>query len=136
MKNISYAQNFEDIILLRAFKNQKKGFFIDIGSHHPIEDSVTFNFYKLGWRGINIDPDNSFNHLYNDLRPQDLMINTTISNRNASDLDFYLVKETGLSSFNIEDIDTSEYFIDNIDENMFHLEEYSSYSRISAPMKV
>jgi hypothetical protein len=26
--------------------------------------------------------------------------------------------------------------IDNIDETMFSLEEYSSYSRISAPMKV
>ena len=54
MKNISYAQNFEDIILLRAFKNQKKGFFIDIGCHHPIEDSVTFNFYKLGAKRVEI----------------------------------------------------------------------------------
>lgn len=130
MKNISYAQNFEDIILLRAFKNQKKGFFIDIGCHHPIEDSVTFNFYKLGWRGINIDPDDSFNHLYSDLRPQDLMINTTISNRSGSDLDFYLVKETGLSSFNIEDIDTSEYFINKIKVNSKSLDEIITENNI------
>ena len=123
MKNISYAQNFEDIILLRAFKNQKKGFFIDIGCHHPIEDSVTFNFYKLGWRGINIDPDESFNNLYSDLRPQDIMINTTISNRNDKDLDFYLVKETGLSSFNIEELDTSEYFVDQVKVNSKTLDQ-------------
>ena len=51
MKKISIRPKFEDIILLRAFEKQEKGFFIDIGSHHPIEDSVTYNFYKIGWRG-------------------------------------------------------------------------------------
>ncbi len=101
-------------MLLRAFGNQKKGFYIDIGSHHPVEDSVTYNFYKLGWTGINIDPDESFNDLYKDLRPYDIMINTTISDKPEKNLDFYLVKGTGLSTYNVKDIDKNKFFINKI----------------------
>jgi len=123
MKKISYAQNFEDILLLRAFGEQKNGFYIDIGCHHPIEDSVTYNFYKLGWNGINIDPDESFNDLYKDLRPNDLMINTTVSDKSDTNLDFYLVKETGLSSFNIENLDKNNFFINKIKVSSKTLDE-------------
>lgn len=123
MKKISYAQNFEDIILLRAFGKQEKGFYIDIGSHHPIEDSVTYNFYKIGWRGINIDPDKSFNELYQDLRPYDLMLNITVSNNSKNDLDFYLVKGTGLSTFNVNNLNKNKFLIDKIQVTSKTLDE-------------
>lgn len=123
MKKISYAQNFEDILLLRAFEKQKKGFYIDIGSHHPVEDFVTYNFYKNGWRGINIDPDKSFNELYQDLRPNDLMINSTISNISKNDLDFYLVKGTGLSTFDLGTVDENKFSINKIKVNSKTLDE-------------
>ena len=51
----SYSQEGEDILLSRIFRNQKKGFYVDIGAHHPTRFSNTYYFYKLGWRGINID---------------------------------------------------------------------------------
>jgi len=38
---ISYAQNFEDVILERFFKGQKTGFYVDIGAADPVKDSVT-----------------------------------------------------------------------------------------------
>jgi FkbM family methyltransferase len=54
---ISYAQNFEDVILHRAFGDLKNGFFVDVGAAHPVDDSVTCHFYEQGWTGINIEPD-------------------------------------------------------------------------------
>ena len=49
---ISYAQNFEDVILNRAFRHQRSGFYIDIGAFDPVVDSVTKHFYDLGWREL------------------------------------------------------------------------------------
>ena len=56
MTFISYAQNFEDVILWRALKHIKSGFYIDVGANHPSEDSVTKAFYDRGWHGLNIEP--------------------------------------------------------------------------------
>ena len=53
---ISYAQNFEDVILWRAFKDVNCGRYVDVGAFHPEIDSVTKWFYDQGWSGINIEP--------------------------------------------------------------------------------
>jgi len=51
---IYYAQNFEDVMLWRALKHIKNGFYIDIGAWDPVIDSVSNLFYENGWRGINV----------------------------------------------------------------------------------
>ena len=56
MSFVSYAQNFEDVILWRALKHVEDGFYIDVGANHPSIDSVTKAFYERGWHGINIEP--------------------------------------------------------------------------------
>ena len=53
----SYADNFEDVLLRRAFGDTVGGFYIDVGAHDPVDHSVTKHFYDLGWRGINVEPD-------------------------------------------------------------------------------
>lgn len=52
----SYAQNGEDVVLWRAFKTQKTGFYVDVGAASPVQHSVTKLFYDKGWNGINIEP--------------------------------------------------------------------------------
>ena len=52
MTFISYAQNFEDVILQRCFANIKNGFYIDLGAWSPDIDSVTKSFYLRNWTGI------------------------------------------------------------------------------------
>ena len=49
---ISYAQNFEDVMLWRALKHVERGFYIDIGAQDPVVDSVSLAFYEQGWRGV------------------------------------------------------------------------------------
>lgn len=56
MTFVSYAQNFEDVMLWRALKNIQNGFYIDVGANDPEVDSVTKVFYDRGWTGINIEP--------------------------------------------------------------------------------
>lgn len=56
MTFISHAQNREDVLLWRALKHVKKGFYVDVGANHPSHDSVTKAFYDRGWSGINIEP--------------------------------------------------------------------------------
>lgn len=53
---ISYAQNFEDVMLWRALGHIEKGFYVDVGAGDPKLESVTKLFYDMGWNGINIEP--------------------------------------------------------------------------------
>jgi FkbM family methyltransferase len=72
MSFISYAQNFEDVMLWRALKHVTNGFYVDVGASDPTTDSITKAFYERGWRGINIEPLPSH---YRDLqaqRPRDI----------------------------------------------------------------
>ena len=71
MSVISYAQNFEDIMLWRALKHIDKGFYIDIGAWSPDLDSVTRIFYEHGWSGINVEPNPIFNDQLQEKRPRD-----------------------------------------------------------------
>jgi hypothetical protein len=53
---VSYAQNFEDVMLWRALRSLESGFYIDVGANDPTIDSVTKAFYASRWHGINIEP--------------------------------------------------------------------------------
>jgi len=41
-QTISYAQRFEDLYLMRCFGGRAEGFYIDIGSGHPVYDNMSF----------------------------------------------------------------------------------------------
>ena len=72
--NLCYSQNGEDLILNRFLENKEKGFFIDVGAHHPIRFSNTYLFYKKGWSGINIDAMPGSMTKFNKIRPKDINI--------------------------------------------------------------
>ena len=71
MSLISYAQNFEDVMLWRALKHIECGFYIDIGAWSPDLDSVTKAFYERGWHGINVEPNPQFHRQLEERRPRD-----------------------------------------------------------------
>lgn len=53
---VSYAQNLEDVVLNRRFRDKPHGTYVDVGASHPVVDSVTHAFYERGWSGLNIEP--------------------------------------------------------------------------------
>lgn len=79
MTIISYAQNFEDVMLWRALKHIEKGFYIDVGAWSPDVDSVTRLFYENAWCGINIEPNAEYYALLGEHRENDLNIRVALS---------------------------------------------------------
>lgn len=96
---ISYAQNFEDVMLWRALKHIERGFYIDIGAWLPETDSVTKAFYELGWSGINIEPNPDFNQKLQAARPRDHNLCIAIGDREGTTT-INLVDDSGLSTLN------------------------------------
>lgn len=75
MSFISYAQNYEDVLLWRALQHVPNGFYIDVGANDPELHSVTKAFYDAGWRGINIEPMPSYGAAFREQRPRDINLN-------------------------------------------------------------
>ena len=109
MKFVSYAQNFEDVMLWRALKHLHNGFYIDVGANHPVKESVTKAFYERGWVGINIEPEENLYELLMQDRPDDINLNIAIS-ANDHLIDFYVSQHRGLHT---TDKDASNYLKDN-----------------------
>lgn len=78
----SYSQDHEDLFLINYFKNKNKGYYFDIGCHHPKRFSNTYLLYKKGWNGINIDANKWSIILFKWLRPKDQNLCTVISTSN------------------------------------------------------
>ncbi|MEO1081885.1 MAG: FkbM family methyltransferase [Pseudomonadota bacterium] len=97
MTFISYAQNFEDVMLWRALKQVKNGFYVDVGAQDPDVDSVTKAFYERGWSGVNIEPVTEWFDRLEDQRPRDINLNIAIGARGGR-IRFFEIPGTGLST--------------------------------------
>ena len=78
-KKISYSLNAVDLIVDYIFKNKNNGFYLDVGSQHPISNNNTYLLFKRGWSGINIDLDKKNIDLFNTARPNNINLNLAIS---------------------------------------------------------
>ena len=94
---VSYAQNFEDVMLWRALSGVEGGTYVDVGAYHPVEDAVTKAFYDRGWRGINIEPVEELLRRFVEERPRDINLGVALGNA-AGKLTLYEVPGTGLST--------------------------------------
>lgn len=97
---VSYAQNFEDVILHRVLADVERGTYVDVGAQHPIRDSVTRAFYERGWRGINIEPVDDWHKLLCVDRPEDINLKLVMGAQ-AGSTEIYSVANTGLSTTDI-----------------------------------
>lgn len=108
MTMISYAQNYEDVMLERSFKDVREGFYVDAGAWHPKADSVTQAFYARGWHGINIEPNPECFALFNEARPRDINLAVGLSNELKS-ADLYVPKSSsGLGTLVLENAGIQE----------------------------
>src|ERR1700740_272133 len=95
---VSYAQRFEDLYLMRCFAAGNDGFYIDIGSGHPVYDNTSFAFYLKGWRGITVEPNPWLARLTRAVRPRDRHVEGLVGGE-VGEATFYLFEEFhGLST--------------------------------------
>ena len=78
------SQFGEDKKIIKLFKGKKKGTYLDLGCFHPIRQNNTYLFYRLGWRGVNIDLNPLTIELFNIARPDDINICAAISSKKDS----------------------------------------------------
>ncbi|MBY5949911.1 FkbM family methyltransferase [Algoriphagus marincola] len=99
----SFSQEGEDVLLKRIFDIRKKyrGFYIDVGAHHPYRYSNTYLFYLKGWSGINIDAMPNSMKAFNKVRARDINLEIPISDQKQV-LTYYAFNETALNGFSKE----------------------------------
>jgi FkbM family methyltransferase len=98
LQNLSYAQRFEDLRLLRCFEDGASGFYIDIGAGHPVYDNVSFVFYLRSWRGITVEPNPWLAQLSEAVRPRDARVAALVG-AEPGEATYYLVEDFhGLST--------------------------------------
>src|SRR5437879_2682243 len=98
LSNVCFGQEGEDLILDRLMGGRTKGFYVDIGAHHPIRFSNTYLFSKRGWHGINVDAEPGSMALFRKMRPRDINIESGVGER-AGTMLFYRFNEPALNTF-------------------------------------
>jgi FkbM family methyltransferase len=98
---LAYSQDGEDMILRRLFERQARGFYVDVGAHHPYRFSNTCYFHRRGWRGINIDPNPDAIDAFCRERPSDINVCVGISD-SAGSLSFHFFNEPALNTFDAD----------------------------------
>lgn len=94
---LSYAQNFEDVMLYRALKHVERGTYVDVGAQHPVIDSVSKAFHELGWKGVHFEPVPEFAELVRQDRPGDLVLQVALADTEGT-LELNVFPDTGLST--------------------------------------
>lgn len=94
-----YSQEGEDMILRRALKKRKHGFYVDVGAHHPFRFSNTYMLYKKGWHGINIDAMPGSMSLFERYRPRDINLETAVA-ESPQEMTFYMFADPAVNTLN------------------------------------
>lgn len=89
------------MLLARIFEGQERGFYVDVGAHHPQRFSNTYYFYLRGWRGINIDAAPGSMKPFKAVRPEDINLEVPISDSRQV-LTYYSFNEPALNTFSPE----------------------------------
>jgi FkbM family methyltransferase len=83
MTFVSYAQNYEDLILYRALRQVERGFYVDVGAADPSANSVTRAFYDRGWSGINVEPYGPFYKRLETERIRDINLQVVVAEQHG-----------------------------------------------------
>lgn len=91
-------------MLLRALSHVDKGFYVDVGAWHPVDDSVTKIFYDRGWSGINVEPQSERMQTFLEERPRDINLPIAVSSRPGS-LSIWVPRYSALATCRQEMLD-------------------------------
>ena len=69
------GQSQQDKFVLHALQGKREGYFLEIGSNHPIHSNNTYLLEdKYNWRGIMVEYESRFLPLYKEHRPNSIQI--------------------------------------------------------------
>jgi FkbM family methyltransferase len=97
MSFLSYAQNFEDVMLWRALRHVENGKYVDIGAQDPVVDSVSKAFYEQGWRGLHVEPVPFYADRLRHDRPDEIVLQAALGQTEGT-VTLNVIAGTGLST--------------------------------------
>lgn len=56
VKRGSFSQHGEDTFILEFYGRRRQGTYLDVGASHPFKISNTYLLYRMGWRGVTVEP--------------------------------------------------------------------------------
>ena len=113
---ISFAQNGEDIRLLRIFGDIERGTYVDVGAADPTIDNVTKVFADMGWTGLNIEPGPDFDAL-EAARPGDHNVRCLVGSDDSQPATLYVTRpQLGWSTMSSEHVATIRDAVESIEE--------------------
>jgi len=73
INNITYSQASQDTFITNALLHKRNGYFVEIGSNHPIEINNTFLLEtKYNFKGLMVEYDKNYENLYKEHRPNSI----------------------------------------------------------------
>lgn len=93
---VAFSQEGEDLLIARLFDGQERGFFVDIGAHHPTRFSNTYLLYRAGWHGINVDATPGSMRAFRRKRRRDINLEVAV----AKDVDSIVLHQFVESALN------------------------------------
>lgn len=100
----SFSQYGEDMVLRAIFHRYPasyRGFYVDVGAHHPKRLSNSFYFYQRQWTGICIDPIPNGERLFARHRPKDMFLPIGVAEQEQA-LTYYMFREPGFNTFSAD----------------------------------
>ena len=96
----SYSQWGEDA-LISQFIPGNKGFYVDVGSGHPIEGNNTYFLYRRGFSGVLVDPIKQNIEQARKWRPRDSAVHSLVG-QDSKSVTFYEFENYGISTTQVE----------------------------------
>jgi FkbM family methyltransferase len=78
----SFSQFGEDLLILAALETARRtgpAYYVDVGAFDPVAFSNTLRLSRMGWKGINIDPNPQHIKKFLAIRPQDINLEMAVA---------------------------------------------------------
>lgn len=98
MHNRYFGQHGDDFLLWQLFKDQKNGFYIDVGAFDGVHLSNTYSFELAGWNGICVEAIPDIFESCQKARPNTICINAACIGRDDLREVKFFVEKLGLLS--------------------------------------
>jgi len=98
------VSQFGEDLFLHSYFGDRQGLYIDIGGNHPFRLSNTYLLYRMGWKGLVVEPIRKLYVKHRRLRPRDIQINAAVSDR-TGDLTFYQMIPPVLSTCDPKEVE-------------------------------
>ncbi len=113
-----FSQYGEDLYL-RDYFGERQGLYIEVGGNHPFSLSNTYLLYRMGWKGVVVEPIQRLYAKHKRFRPRDIQVNAAAGDKVGA-LTFYEMIPSVLSTC---DPDEAKTIVSGRSARLFH--EYS-----------